>query len=249
MIREELRAGLTPTVERRTCQPCPIAAPPTLTHLSAVVLQDLAHHGDHHLAQVTRDPLLLRKRTRWDAATAPGHPPTHTLAPQILTLHPQNSPLVGIWEYPGVPALYRSPSRHIAAQEHQRILPWVPSIRAGRLGFSPQPHVLGQDGHIPPSSCIPPPPRCGYPQGLVPDSDPAELQCPTFGRRHHVPAPVLRSLAAFVEGAGPGCRWGRRPSAPGVPRDHLQPCTDLPTSAPTSALPHEPRATVLTLPL
>lgn len=33
---------------------------PVRTHLSAVVLQDLPHHGHHHLAQVAWDPFLLR---------------------------------------------------------------------------------------------------------------------------------------------------------------------------------------------
>lgn len=51
--------------------------------------------------------------------------------------------------------------------------------------------------------------QCSYPQGLVPDGDPAELQCPAFGRRRHIAAPVLRPLATLMEGAGHGYRAGR----------------------------------------
>lgn len=68
--RRGLRAELAPwgSWEGGKHQPC---APPAITHHSAVVLQDLAHHGHRHLAQVTREPLLLRERTRQDVATAP----------------------------------------------------------------------------------------------------------------------------------------------------------------------------------
>lgn len=139
-------------MERGTCQPCPSPNPPQCgcPAGSCPPRRPPPGTGDTGSPSAEKGDALGCCHNTWT-------PPPHTHAPQILTLHPQNSPLVGIWEYPGVPALYRSPCRHIAAQEHQRILPWVPSVRAGRLGFSPQPHVLGQDGHIPPSSCIPPP--------------------------------------------------------------------------------------------
>lgn len=163
-------------------------------------------------------------------------PPTHTLAPQILTLHPQNSPLVGIWEYPGVPALYRSPSRHIAAQEHQRILPWVPSIRAGRLGFSPQPHVLGQDGHIPPSSCIPPPPGVVTPrawsQTVIRQSCSAPHLAAVTTSRHQSSGRSLHSWRGLAPAAGgvgdrqplgyPETISSPAPTSPPVPQP--QPC-------------------------
>lgn len=64
-----------------------------MTHLSAVVLQDLAHHRDRHLAQVTRDPLLLREGMLWDVAMVP--------RTQNSPLHHKNPPLRGTWEHPG----------------------------------------------------------------------------------------------------------------------------------------------------
>lgn len=54
-----------------------------MTHLGAVVLQDLPHRGDHHLAQVARDPFLPRQGTRQDAAVAP-RPPASSPHPTLV---------------------------------------------------------------------------------------------------------------------------------------------------------------------
>lgn len=54
-----------------------------MTHLGAVVLQDLPHRGDHHLAQVARDPFLPRQGTHQDAAVAP-RPPASSPHPTLV---------------------------------------------------------------------------------------------------------------------------------------------------------------------
>lgn len=191
-----------------------------MTHLSAVVLQDLAHGRDRHLAQVTRDPLLLRKGTRQDDATAPGPPP---FLPESQPFIPKAPPKGHLGVSRGTHPFSCSPCRHTPAQEHQWVFLWVLSIRGPGWGFLPSPTSWSWTG----TSLHPlhPPSLHDYPRSLVPESGPAELQRPALGRRHHVAAPILRPLAAFVEGAGPGCRGERRLSASRPPHDHLLPRT------------------------
>lgn len=98
-------------VTRQTHTPCQ-----AVTHLSAVVLQDLAHHRDCHLAQVTWDSLLLREGQSGCCHSTQTHHLLLRSQARPASDPPRNTPPRDTWEYPGASILFCcSLCRHIAA--------------------------------------------------------------------------------------------------------------------------------------